>query len=308
METTDPLAACALIRDRVAFIDTITILTRRQLGPEALRTLKEFQAIFPCGKSRAARAGFYWRYVIPQPSRKALEYLSVILAPDSYRISQIEIAVDLIVDSWEAAERVGDFLVRHLVQNWRGKRRSVFYSGTSYWREASTTRNLVLYHDLRSKITGQYCAHFEFRFQETEKCRTAVRRALGDMKSKHKALTIQEVLALDHHAVGRLIMHETRLRIVDLKRLERNMHRRCVEISRNSKGKKSACDNKRALRRILPHSVRSPGGQTPSFEAASSWPVQDLLDRKAWAKGVDVPLVDHDGNSLLPTLMPTRFG
>jgi hypothetical protein len=106
------------------------------------------------------------------------------------------------------------------MQRWRGKRITFREKTTQYWSDISpTTRNLAVYSDRPSKVTGTPCCHVEHRRCFADACR---RRELG---------TFQELLDLDYHAFWK---RELYLKAIDPAKLERAIDRRARDAMRGN--------------------------------------------------------------------------
>lgn len=189
----------AKITSRIAYVDRVSILLRRPIRQDDLRQLNKHNAN-PRGKrvSLLNRPGPQI-VDLPQPTMAALEFLAA--RRRDHVVSYIELALDLIVDDQQDLDALAHFLDRHLVQTWhRGK--IVVQGATRYWRPRASARNLVVYPDRHSKITGEvHCLHVEMRLLGAE----AVRRAgIG---------AIADITNFDHRAFWR-----RHLRLVDIDR------------------------------------------------------------------------------------------
>jgi len=170
-------AASTLVRDCIAYVDTVSVLVRKPLSLSRLRRHNRGQVI--AYKSRARDCGYAYGYRVQQPSVPTLEYIST-CHPD-HLVTRFDLAVDFIVGSADDQSALADFLKQHLTQPWRGKRDRTVYEGTLYFGPASTRRNVAVYLS-RSKITGQPVVHLELRYSAAACRRRGVHR-IGDLSA-----------------------------------------------------------------------------------------------------------------------------
>ncbi|WP_349365818.1 MAG: hypothetical protein ABL311_13925 [Nitratireductor rhodophyticola] len=112
-------------------------------------------------------------WYLQRPTQEVLLYFHELEStnPGFIKIYRVDVSVDFICRNKEAAAGVGNFLEYHLRQKWHGKWQGRTYKNSRYSRPASKRRNVVFYSDRPSKITGDPCAHLEFRFNTLRKCR-----------------------------------------------------------------------------------------------------------------------------------------
>lgn len=115
----------------------------------------------------------------------------------SVKVSRVDFALDLIYETPEDAERMGDWVCGRIIRPYhRCSERVIYYksdqdhcvaepsSGTRYTDRASRS-GLVVYSDLDSRICGSPCVHIERRFLQAQNCR---RQGVG---------TLEEILAFE---------------------------------------------------------------------------------------------------------------
>jgi hypothetical protein len=86
------------------------------------------------------------------------------------------------------ARDVGKFFKAHLLERWRGNKRSTVYKGTAYTAEATAANLQTWYSDKPSKLIGAPCFHFEWRIKSA----AAVVRAKLDDFAKIRSLNFWE--------------------------------------------------------------------------------------------------------------------
>lgn len=95
-----------------------------------------------------------WSVWLHQPTPQTL----LTLHHYGQELNRLHISLDM---DLHHANRV----IPHIVQKWRGSRKSNDIEETSYFSyDARTARNIAYYPTKPSKITGQLCGHLEFRF------------------------------------------------------------------------------------------------------------------------------------------------
>ncbi len=210
----DPVTWVPAPQEAHAYIDTLHVEVRRPVSGAQLSKLRSL-----CRKAKQMRPNrpncSKWRRVlhIQNPSRGALEWLRGDLRQEGL-ITRVDIALDLVVDAEGSAGRLQRFFERHLVQRWRGKRIRTSFGNTRYWaNNPMTARNLAVYSDRPSKVTGAACCHIEHRTCTGEACR---RRGLG---------TFDELLDFDSRAFW---ARELCLKAIDQLKMERAIDRKAV--------------------------------------------------------------------------------
>jgi hypothetical protein len=124
--------------------------------------------------------GWLKSYHIQQPTNAALKWLSR-YGRDKLMINQVELAFDFILRTQEEADRLRDYLGKHLLQPWHGRQRTSRVHGTYYNSGGGWVRNsYAIYDSLPSKVTGEVnCCHLEWRTNTAD----AVRKlGIGEAK------------------------------------------------------------------------------------------------------------------------------
>lgn len=168
--------AANLARDWSVYSDTVQIILRRRLSPDDARRVHELNApgrviLEP----RPAWQGYRFRIRLHQPQPDALMFLAKVAG--EYLVNRIDIAVDFITASREAADELREFLNRHLTQRWHGKRRRITVEGTIYFSRAWRRRNIALY-NLRE---APHTCHLETRLYGAQTLRRYGIRSLRDV-------------------------------------------------------------------------------------------------------------------------------
>ncbi len=188
------------IHERIVFFDTIQILLR---GPLSGRKLAQIQAAMGGEVHYFTRkqpnAGYPRRLLIQLPTQAGLKLLHE-FAPE-HLVNRLDVALDLTVKDQGSLEILDDFIFRRLVQPWHGKRHVQTSGSVRYFaRDPWTNRNLAIYSDRPSKITGGPCLHIEMRIRNAAACR------------RYKASSISDLPSVDIHD---LIRRQIRLTAVD---------------------------------------------------------------------------------------------
>jgi hypothetical protein len=145
-----------------------------------------------------------------QPSNEALELVGAICRKP--RLTYVEMAMDWVFDRLYHSDNAYDLVDKHSVKK-HGRGQVRYCKTTRYSGPRRSATNLAVYPDKPSKMTGELgCLHFDWRIKGAD----ALRRS--------GIASIDDLLALDHHAFWR-----ERLRFYDLD-LER-----FGRLSRNSK-------------------------------------------------------------------------
>ena len=188
------------IHEPIVFFDTMQVLLRHGLSA---RKLAQIQAAMGGDVHYFTRkqpnAGYPRRLLIQLPTQAGLKLLHE-FAPE-HLVNRLDVALDLTVKSQESLEILDDFIFRRLVQPWHGERhvqtsRSVRYFARDPW----TNRNLAIYSDRPSKITGGPCLHIEMRIRNADACR------------RYKVSSISDLLQID---IRGLLRRQIRLAAVD---------------------------------------------------------------------------------------------
>jgi hypothetical protein len=168
-----------LAHDRLAYLDDVEMLFRKRFRLNELRRLQgERKCWWEECKGRDGYV-FFYRLVVKRPDQKTLKYLAQLQQQHKGKIFRIDLALDLITANEADAEALNDWLLKHTMLRWRRKGHMLDIENTFYWieqrkRKRRSNREVVLYPDRESKITGEVdCVHLELRFLNVSACRTA---------------------------------------------------------------------------------------------------------------------------------------
>jgi len=153
----------------IAYVDTVELLFRR--FPHGLKQLRGL-ACEPQVRVQKDRTGFvrWYRLTVHQPSRAVLRFLDHVQDYNNGRLCRFDLALDY-------GEGYGSILGQSTCMKWRNRGPMHDIGGTTYWieltrRKRRAGRNLCLYADKPSKITGEVeCAHLELRFLSNASCK-----------------------------------------------------------------------------------------------------------------------------------------
>ena len=120
-----------------------------------------------------------WGYRVPlhQPSKQILPVLDDLQREHRAVLSWLDIAVDLTTRTSTDADRLKDWLVRRLSLLWCRSRCVRIVTNrrtgatTIYFDWENKHRNLAIYSDRPSKLTGEPCCHIELRLRGAQTCR-----------------------------------------------------------------------------------------------------------------------------------------
>jgi hypothetical protein len=197
------------------FFDKVAVWLRRPASKTALAELKKQCGHLHVGNHRARFDGnFRQRLELKQPTDAALRWLA---ARDDALINQIEVALDFIFGNWADRDDAYDFLNRHLVRRWHGKRQEIrVYAGkaqTRYDGPRAARNSLVLYRQEFSRVTGELCAvHFEWRLRGARAVRGAgISSGQCLLKFDHRAFWERRLLLCDiePERLGRYLRNQT---------------------------------------------------------------------------------------------------
>jgi hypothetical protein len=194
--------------DRLTFRLAPSIVTRQQTRLELLKRHSTSAYIRPGSAPR----DFERILTVVNPREPALKLLGEAcgLTP---RV--VELALDLIVPSQEAAQRLHELFDEHFVQARHGKRETTRYEdATTYTGDEVPGHYFAWYSDRASKLTGDpYCLHLEARYVGI-----VALRQIGLDASRN-------LLTFDHVAFWR---KHLKLYEIDLARLGRYHENRCA--------------------------------------------------------------------------------
>ena len=212
-------------------------------------------------ENRRARfdARYRQRVELRQPSDQALRWLA---RHDDALINRAEVTIDLVFKSWAERDDAFDFLHRHLVRRWHGKRQQIRVykaedkrtsGGTRYDAGRWAANRIVFYREEHSRITGELASlHLEWRLNGLKAVRSA------GIESG------QDLLEFDHRQFWqkRLLLYE-----VDCQRLGR-LIRNCLS------GKRSRVS---AIKQTSGYRVNI-DGRTGETHRRVAGTVQELID------------------------------
>jgi len=163
-----------LIADRLAYPDGVEAFVREVFDITQLRELQRGckpPHFIPCVTNN-----YCWGYrlIVPTPRRETLTHLDRQLFMRGGVLSRFDLAFDFIARNEKDAEELAHCFEHHCKLKWRRKMHMHQVESTIYWcrqkgRTRRTNRDLVLYRDRVSKITGQTdCVHLELRVQKAQ--------------------------------------------------------------------------------------------------------------------------------------------
>jgi hypothetical protein len=160
----DILANCI---ERYIFVDTIDLLFEDWIEPFARLELTHIVGSrLIITKSRAKGA---MRLRLHRPTVETINFIIQKCPP--HIVSRVDYAYDFIVASTSVAREMQELFKKHLIMLWHGEKKLSEFSATTYYAETWKRRNIVLYSDKPSKITGEAALHLEFRWFGAESCR-----------------------------------------------------------------------------------------------------------------------------------------
>jgi hypothetical protein len=165
------------IKKTVAYLDTIELFTRRL--PPGIRQIDKIDGrrvrISECRDRHNNVVGY--RVTVQRPSILMLQALDQ-LQRDNPRIIlyRFDVAVDFLKPSQDAAEQQKIEIVTHALLKWRRKGPMHDEPNGVYWvrdksRKRRSNRDLLVYADRLSKISGDICTHWELRLQRAAACK-----------------------------------------------------------------------------------------------------------------------------------------
>jgi hypothetical protein len=128
-------------------------------------------------------------------------------------VYRFDVALDLHTSSQVDAFEVQQRLASIITQPWRGGREAKNYQATTYYGQARTRRNIVMYADVPSKMHNTFAAHIEFRYLRAKACQQRGVRQLEDLRNFDPSICLSRDarLSLIHwKSAERLIAQEAR--------------------------------------------------------------------------------------------------
>jgi hypothetical protein len=169
---------------QVAYVDTVELFFRGYLPRGIRERLRQIHGREP-RTTPVKLHGF--RLTVQKPSIAVLMELDRWQGRYNATVCRFDVAVDLLPEEPGQLERLNHLLRSHLILKWRTKGPMLDYDDRTYWVEQKSrkrsskrhsNRDLLLYSDRPSKISGEPCAHLELRFHRTQACkREGVQRA-----------------------------------------------------------------------------------------------------------------------------------
>jgi hypothetical protein len=178
----------------ISYCDTIGVYCWRRLPAGLFSQLRRQYG----GNLWPRQNDFGWVIEINQPTRQTLTQLAP-FEGELFCLSRADIATDLLTSTKAEAISGANLVKQHMIQNWRRRQESVTVETTTYWCRRAR-RNIAVYGDRPSKVTGQPCVHVEMRFVGAG----AVKRAKIDFKA-----LIEGVDTLS------LLQHQAKLATID---------------------------------------------------------------------------------------------
>jgi len=158
------------IHEAIVYVDTLQVLLRRPLvGRKQAQILAANGGRVRNYTREPPNSRYPRRLLIQRPTRAALKLLQK-FAPD-HRVNRFDVALDLTVRDQGALDLLDDFFKQYITHPWHVRRRMHEIGSVRYYAgDRSSNRNLVIYSDRRSKITGALCMHLEPRIGTTSGC------------------------------------------------------------------------------------------------------------------------------------------
>jgi hypothetical protein len=118
--STSSSQAAGLIVGRVAYFDTVQILTKTKLGQQKVLQLEQVCGSVIAKPTKAT--GYACLYKLHQPEPAAFALLQQWLPdPKRYCVNSVHRALDLIAADQQALDQLEQFFQKHLVLRWHGK-------------------------------------------------------------------------------------------------------------------------------------------------------------------------------------------
>jgi hypothetical protein len=214
------------IRQCLPYIDTLHLFFRDWLP---LGVVERVRAVNGAGKVWAEpRFTYGWMLIIQQPTYETLLLLGELQRQYRATLSRLDVAFDFICRD---ADRLAlaQWLAQHLLLKWRRAglmhEEGSYEEETIYWSYKARRRDLCLYADRTSKLTGESCIHLELRLLKP------TRR----LRSIKQLTTLNPKEMLQHHV--RLVTFDwgTFTKKLVKKEMRRSSYRRETEVNLNPK-------------------------------------------------------------------------
>lgn len=178
-----------------SYIDTVCVILPERMPAEAFRQLR----LALCASLRPQNGRYLWRKVptadgywiykltIHQPTPESILELGDAVQAINLRLLEVHVALDLMTSSPNDAETLQAYVEGRLLPSSRLKRLVHRVRETTYYnRRTRKGVEVVLYSDRRSKVSGQFCLHVEWR-------------VMGGVALRREGLaTAVELLRLNH--------------------------------------------------------------------------------------------------------------
>lgn len=258
-------AVLKVVSHKYVYLDTAQLLLQSRPSPAILAGI-QVRSTAPICVRRTRLSDWPFRIVLQKPSRELLSFIQGRIPANM--VNRFDIAVDLAVPNVAAARRLQGFFDKHIIQPWRGKRTSTTVDHTEYWAGAWQRRNIAVYSDRPSKISGGPALHIELRFYSTHVCRGCGVSTLSDLidyHPRHAILRYCRIALLDWHKAEQELD-----RYVGSNLLQHNRRKRPRHIARREMMQRDYC----SLAFLL-------GEEDPGFAplALRNASMQDLIDR-----------------------------
>ena len=261
-----------VIKDAIAYLDSLTLFFWQAPGADLLRALRKAYGRRLIVKAYKVPGTFgrrskRWHVTIHQPEPETLASLSTIHR--RFVVHAVHVAIDFLCPDPAQADLATAFLTRGVVQKWRRRNhRSLLKANTRYWRwNRKARRNIALYGDRPSKASLGACSHFEMRFTGAAACKRA---GFGELSSLTRGV---DAMAL--------LKHQANIAFIDEKRLDRaleSLARRRLRETQRRRPAVTVSEIKSHLHRLLPCSI-SDGGHPLNMGTITKARSQQLWDR-----------------------------
>jgi hypothetical protein len=202
-----------------------------------------------------------------QPTKGSIAYISRCFP--EHKVSRVDVALDLIAIGWTETGAIAARLNATMTQPWRGNRRTHTEKSTLYLAARTSRRNVALYADRPSKVTGEPAVHVEFRYTGTAACKRRGIYHIGDLLNFDPGICLQR---------------DMRISVLNLRKLDRLVAAlaRELEMSHTARRRRYAVgfDRRSMRRRIrgLICRVLADGDRFPEWHELEHLPVQKCMD------------------------------
>lgn len=169
-------AMYAHVAGAVDYLDTLWVRLHQRLSKEQASELRALNNNGNLYFQHLFGASYPFKVVMQRPTDAAVAYFADVA--QHHYVNRVDLAFDLLTRDQAATRQLQEFFYNHLLQRWHGKRRiATYYSNsklgekTIYFGKAWSGRNLTLYSDRPSKLSGTSCLHAEIRVTGAAQCR-----------------------------------------------------------------------------------------------------------------------------------------